>query len=107
MDDLDTQVAENLPAPGELLPLSINLIIKNRLGLHARAAGKLVQAAQQFKSQITLIKDDFEADAKSILSLVSLGCPYDTEVLLTAVGEDAEEALKAVAEVFENRFGEI
>jgi phosphocarrier protein len=108
MDELDSQLAEILPAGSfdNDLTAFTKLIIKNRLGLHARAAGKLVEAAQPFKSRLTLIKDDTQADVRSILSLISLGCPYNTEVVLMATGQDAKAALNAVATVIENRFGE-
>ncbi|MDR0622499.1 MAG: HPr family phosphocarrier protein [Deltaproteobacteria bacterium] len=108
MDDLDTGLAESLATnsfPNDLTMFT-KLVIKNRLGLHARAAGKLVEAAQPFKSKIFLVKDDCQADVRSILSLISLGCPYNTEVVLKASGEDADQALLAVASVIENRFGE-
>jgi phosphocarrier protein len=107
MEDLETNLAESLSSYKKNLTAHNKLIIKNRLGLHARAAGKLVEAAQLFKSKITLTKDDFEADVRSILSLISLGCPYNTEVELTATGEDASEAIKAISAVIMNRFGEI
>ena len=108
MDDLDTGLAESLATnsfPSELTTFT-KLVIKNRLGLHARAAGKLVEAAHPFKSKIFLVKDDCHADVRSILSLISLGCPYNTEVVLKASGEDADQALLAVASIIENRFGE-
>ncbi|MDR1110429.1 MAG: HPr family phosphocarrier protein [Deltaproteobacteria bacterium] len=108
MDDPATRLSESLSPPSyeEDFFLSANLTIKNRLGLHARAAGKLVEAAKPFKSQVMLVKDGCHADVRSILSLISLGCPYNTEVVLLASGEDAAEALGAVSAVIENRFGE-
>ncbi|MDR1051994.1 MAG: HPr family phosphocarrier protein [Deltaproteobacteria bacterium] len=86
--------------------LSATLTIKNRLGLHARAAGKLVEAAGRFKSRVLLVKDDAEADIRSIVSLISLGCPYNTEVVLLATGPDAPQALAALTDIIDNRFGE-
>ncbi|MDR2367859.1 MAG: HPr family phosphocarrier protein [Deltaproteobacteria bacterium] len=108
MDEVETELAENfMTAPFDNVPTTFaKLVIKNRLGLHARAAGKLVEAAQPFKSEIILARDDCQADVRSILSLISLGCPYNTEVTLTASGEDADEAVAAVAAIIENRFGE-
>lgn len=80
--------------------------IINRLGMHARAAGKFRNLAAQYKCQIRVIKGKMEADAKSILGLMALGASKGTELLLKAYGEDAEEALEALAELAENRFGE-
>jgi phosphocarrier protein len=110
MSDPATQLSDNLLTENfqnNPLTMSVTLTIKNRLGLHARAAGKLVQAASNFKSQLILIKDDCHADVRSIVSLISLGCPYNTEVVLAACGEDAPEALEALSGIVNNLFGEI
>jgi phosphotransferase system HPr (HPr) family protein len=80
--------------------------INNKLGLHARAAAKLVQITNQFQSRIRLLKNGHEADAKSILGMLTLCCPQGTRIEVHAEGEDAAEAVKAVAVLFENNFGE-
>ena len=85
---------------------SAELVIKNRLGLHARAAAKLVQAASAYESEIRLVKNGESADARSVLSLISLGCPYDTPVTIEAEGRDAPRAIDALKDIIENRFGE-
>ncbi|MDR1921043.1 MAG: HPr family phosphocarrier protein [Candidatus Adiutrix sp.] len=85
---------------------SMELIIKNRLGLHARAAAKLVRAAGEYQATIKLVKDGQAADARSVLSLISLGCAYDSKVTVHAEGIDAEGAVSALREIIENRFGE-
>jgi phosphocarrier protein len=85
---------------------SAELVIKNRLGLHARAAAKLVQAASAYESEIRLVKDGEKADARSVLSLISLGCAYDCAVRLEAEGSDAPRAINALKDIIENRFGE-
>ena len=82
------------------------LEIVNRLGLHARAAAKLVHTAGTFDSQVTLIKDGEEVDAKSILGLLQLGAPQGSEVSVRCDGGDEQEALDAVSELIANRFGE-
>ncbi|MDR2443282.1 MAG: HPr family phosphocarrier protein [Deltaproteobacteria bacterium] len=88
------------------LRVSKRVTIKNRLGLHARAAAKLAKAAQTFKSEVSLAHDRFEADARSILALISLGCAYNSEVTLQAAGEDASDALTTLTAIIEDRFGE-
>ena len=85
---------------------SIELTIANQLGLHARASAQLVQLAQQFQSDLLVEKNGESVDAKSVLSLLTLECPLGTRVVVRAKGEDADSALTAVAQLFENKFGE-
>lgn len=80
--------------------------IVNRLGLHARAAGKLVNLAKTFSSEITLTRDAEEVDSKSIMAVMLLAAPIGTELLLKVNGEDAQVAFDAVSELIRNRFGE-
>lgn len=82
--------------------------IVNQLGLHARAAAQLVKLASSFKSQITLKRADNSviADAKSILSVLTLAAPKGTELFVTVEGNDEEKALKSVEEIFQKGFGE-
>jgi phosphocarrier protein len=80
--------------------------IINRLGMHARAAGKFRNLAAQYKSTIKLIKGKMEADAKSILGLMALEASKGTELLIRAWGEDAEQAVAALSRLIEERFGE-
>ena len=80
--------------------------IRNRLGLHARAAAKIAQTSSQFQSRISIIKNGREADAKSMLDILALSCPQGTPVEVRAEGDDAAEALAALAVLFENKFGE-
>lgn len=80
--------------------------ISNKLGLHARAAAKLVQVTNQFQSRIRLLKNGQEADAKSILGILTLSCPQGTEIEVHAEGNDAAEAVKAMALLIENKFDE-
>lgn len=85
---------------------SVQLTIKNRLGLHARAAAKLVKAAGAYQAEIRLIKDGSAADARSVLSLISLGCDYDSRVIIEAEGVDARSAVQTLSGIIEDRFGE-
>jgi len=79
----------------------------NRLGLHARAAAKLVHLAGEFRSRVTLVFDDGEeVDAKSILGILGRGAAQGTQLVLRCEGPDEAEALAAVLGLFANRFGE-
>ena len=78
--------------------------IVNDLGLHLRAAGVLVQAASQYKADIWLSRDSMEANAKSIMSVLSLAASSGVELELAAQGEDAEEAVVAIADLISGGF---
>ncbi len=82
------------------------LTLKNKLGLHARAAAKLVQVAEQYKSDIKILKDSVEADGKSILGVLLLAAPVGSELIFRIEGEDEEQAIKAIEELIEDKFGE-
>ncbi|OGT31451.1 MAG: hypothetical protein A3E87_03750 [Gammaproteobacteria bacterium RIFCSPHIGHO2_12_FULL_35_23] len=86
--------------------LEKNIVIKNKLGLHARASAKLVKEAKRFQSEIKLIKNNHITNAKSIMSVMMLAASKGSELILQAEGNDAKEALEAVAELIDNRFGE-
>jgi phosphotransferase system HPr (HPr) family protein len=82
--------------------------VVNRLGLHARAAARLVRTASAFRSSIRLERADrsASADAKSILSVLMLAASRGTELRVEAEGEDEEAALEAVCGLIEKGFGE-
>ena len=83
-----------------------DLEIVNRLGLHARAAAKMVHTAGRFGCNVTLIKEGEEVDAKSILGLMALGAAQGTKISIVCDGSDEDEAMAAIAELIENRFDE-
>ncbi len=83
-----------------------DLEILNRLGLHARAAAKLVHTAGRFGCEVTLVKDGEEVDAKSILGLMALGAAQGTRISIICDGVDEAEAMEAVSGLIENRFDE-
>lgn len=85
------------------------LLIKTRLGLHARAAAKLVRVASGFQSQVQLSRVDgsLTADAKSILSVLMLAAGCGTELQASADGIDEEAALDAIDQLFAEGFGEM
>ncbi|HBF43604.1 MAG TPA: 16S rRNA (cytidine(1402)-2'-O)-methyltransferase [Desulfobacteraceae bacterium] len=80
--------------------------ITNDLGLHARAAAKIVEIANKYKSGLFLKKSDQEVDGGSILSILTLSCPKGTEIEVRIVGEDSESFMEELSELFENKFGE-
>jgi len=80
--------------------------IINKLGLHARAASKLVDTANRFHAEVTITKDDTTANAKSIMGIMLLAASKGTELSLAAEGNDAPEALHAIEQLIQNRFGE-
>jgi phosphocarrier protein HPr len=87
-------------------PLSKSLEIKNKLGLHARAAALWVQAAARFEADITVTKEDETVDGKSILGLMMLAAAQGTSLLVTASGPQAAEALQALEQLVEQKFNE-
>ncbi|MGO9607527.1 MAG: HPr family phosphocarrier protein [Candidatus Binataceae bacterium] len=80
--------------------------IKNRLGLHLRAASTLAQTAARFASQITIARGKNQVSAKSVTGLIMLGAEQGVKLKLRAEGADSREALKAIQTLFEQRFGE-
>jgi phosphocarrier protein HPr len=82
------------------------LLVANRLGLHARATAKLVQVLSGFGCNATLVARGREVNAKSIMGVMLLAAGQGSTVLLRVEGEDAAEAADAVAALFERRFDE-
>ncbi|MGB9662488.1 MAG: HPr family phosphocarrier protein [Moorellaceae bacterium] len=81
-------------------------VLLNEAGLHARPAVLFVQEAQKFKSKITVYKGDKQADAKSILGIMSLAVTKGSSILIAAEGEDEEEAVDSLLSLINNKFGE-
>lgn len=82
------------------------LRISNDLGLHARAAAKIVDLGKRFQSALSLRKDNQEVDGGSILSILTLSCPKGSEIQARIVGEDAEVFMRELTELFEHKFRE-
>ena len=80
--------------------------ITNKLGVHARAAAKLVQVATKFKSKIYFEKDGWEVNGKSLLGILTLECPKGSRLIVRAQGVDAPEAIAALGELIESKFDE-
>lgn len=83
-----------------------DVMITNKLGLHARAAAKLVNLAGKYHSHITISTEQICADAKSILGVLTLAAGKDTLVKIEAEGPDEKESLDAIINLIENKFGE-
>jgi phosphocarrier protein len=82
------------------------VMIQNELGLHARAATKLVQIASKFPCDITVTKDGHEVNGKSIMGVLMLVASKGTSVTLRAKGDRAAEAVAAIAALVDDKFGE-
>lgn len=80
--------------------------IRNRLGLHARAAARLVHAASRFRSRVTLSRGGRRADGKSILGILLLAASAGTPLEVAAEGEDEVAAVEALVALVESGFGE-
>ena len=81
--------------------------IKNKLGLHARAAAKLVHTAARFKCDIKIRKGDEEVDGKSILGILLLAAGRGTTITIKANGEDEAEAVDAIEKLIDAKFDEV
>jgi phosphocarrier protein len=81
-------------------------VISNRLGLHARAAVKLVTTANQFRSDISVRVHGMLVNGKSVMGLLTLAAAQRAEIVVTCEGDDAGAAMEAVAAVIEAGFGE-
>ena len=84
------------------------VLVQNELGLHARAAANLVRLTAGFQSDIKLSRRDSDQkiDGKSILGILLLAAARGTELVVTVDGEDEEDAIEGIVELFSKRFGE-
>src|SRR5687767_8252951 len=88
---------------------SRDIVVSNKLGLHARPAMQFVDLANQFKSDIKVTKfgdEPGEADGKSVMEMIILAATEGTRMRIGADGEDAEDAVTKLVELFESKFGE-
>ena len=86
--------------------LSLDVVVENALGLHARPASQFVKLASRFAAEITVGRDGHVSDGKSIIGVLMLGAGPGTRLNLTARGQDARQALDALEALFRARFGE-
>ena len=82
------------------------LEIKNKLGLHARAAALLVQTVNRFQAEVKISKDGQVVDARSIMGVLTLAATQGSKIHVEAKGSDAEEALRAVEKLVDKKFFE-
>lgn len=80
--------------------------LKNEVGLHARPAALFVQTSNNYESDINVYCNERKVDAKSILSVLTLGAEMGVEIVIEINGSDEKEALQALAKLIENKFGE-
>ncbi|HEX9127819.1 MAG TPA: HPr family phosphocarrier protein [Gemmatimonadaceae bacterium] len=80
--------------------------IVNKLGIHARPAAEIVKTAGKFKSNVIIVRDELEVNAKSIMGVMMLAAENGATIVLRATGDDAEAALDALTTVIANKFGE-
>ena len=83
-----------------------SMLIRNQLGLHARACALFVKAAARFKSEVWVSRDDLEVNGKSIMGVMMLAAECGSTLTLRAEGPDADQALDALSTLIGNRFGE-
>jgi phosphocarrier protein len=86
--------------------LNAKITVVNKLGLHARASAKLTKLAATFPCEVWLVKGERRVNAKSIMGVMMLAAGIGTELTLTVDGEQEEQALKRITNLFENKFGE-
>ena len=85
---------------------SIQVLVKNKLGLHARASAKLTEVSSEFESEIALIFNDQKVNAKSIMGVMMLAASLGSKITIEAEGVDESEAIKKIQEIFESKFDE-
>jgi phosphocarrier protein len=83
-----------------------SVIVQNRAGIHARPAALLVQTASRFKASIVLEKNNERVNGKSIMGVITLGAVFDTKIRIVADGKDEDDAVNAIAQLFEKKFEE-
>jgi len=81
-------------------------MIRNRLGLHARAAALLVKTANHFVSEVTIEKDGLEVNEKSIMGILMLAASKGTKITLKVEGKDSVQAIQTLGKLIESKFGE-
>jgi len=86
--------------------LERSVVVVNEAGIHARPAAEIVKAAAKFRSEITIVRDDLEVNAKSIMGVMMLAAECGATVVIRAEGDDAQAAIDAIAELIANSFGE-
>lgn len=100
----DRSIRSTLLATATVTEKSVT--VSNPLGVHARPSAMIVQTASKFRSDVWLIKDGNQVNAKSMLGVMTLAAEMGSIVIIRADGSDEEKAVEALVKVFEMRFGE-
>jgi phosphocarrier protein len=82
------------------------MIVKNKLGLHARPAATFVREAARFKSNVVVVKEGLEVNGKSVMGLMLLAAESGSKLSIKADGPDEAQALDALQKLFDGKFGE-
>ena len=80
--------------------------IVNEAGIHARPAAEIVKTAARFRSEIMIVKDGLDVNAKSIMGVMMLAAEFGADIVVRASGPDAEQAVGAIEQLIANKFGE-
>ena len=107
MTDEDDAAPEHIPGP--IVPtgaVSKELLIINQRGLHARASAKFVQTVERFTSEVWVTRGGETVGGRSIMGLMMLAAAPGTTIRVSAIGPDAEAAIKAITELVESKFNE-
>lgn len=105
--DISEEAARSVAPATEGEAVSTRLLIRNKLGLHARPAARFVQTANQFAADVRVEKDGEAANAKSINQVATLGARQGDEIVVSARGSDAEQALAALQALADDNFGDV
>lgn len=81
-------------------------VIRNKLGLHARAAARLVEVASKYPCEVTLVRDGQRANAKSVMGVLLLCGSQGSRIEIEANGDRADEAVRSIGELIDDKFGE-
>jgi phosphocarrier protein len=86
--------------------LEREILIINKLGLHARASAKLTQTAARFRSEVWISRNGRRVNGKSIMGVMMLAAAKGTSIMVDIEGDDEEDAMKAIVALIEDKFGE-
>jgi len=98
--------AENNDASNADQPLTKELKVQNKMGIHARPAAMIVRVTNKFKADVFVEKDDEQVNGKSIMGLMMLAASKDSDVKFLATGEDAAAMLDELEQLFARKFDE-
>lgn len=89
-----------------MMSIERTFVIPNQLGLHARAATRFVQTTAKYRAEVQVEKDGVVVNGKSIMGILLLVAPKGAHIVVRATGDDAQESMRALDDLFAARFGE-